>query len=516
MSWFVLSIATGVGIIVGYVIRLVYAKNQLRSAEKQAKIILEEAEREAKTKVKEGTLEIKEKMQKARMEFESETRRRRHEIERLEKVSKSKEETLGKRAIELDYREKEIEKKLRFIAGKEKWIEEEERKLVKGKEEQKKVLERLAHMTPEEAKNILLENMKEDAQREAQVLAKRVEEEAIENAQRKARQILSIAIQRCSAEYTEEVTVTSVPLPNDEMKGRVIGREGRNIHAFETATGVDLIVDDTPEAITLSAFDGVRREIARIALERLITDGRIHPTRIEEVVEKVKKEMNQHLKEVGEDAVLKLGLERVSQELITMIGRLKYRTSYGQNVLQHSIEVAKAAAILTEEVGGDVKFAKRAGLLHDIGKAIDRDVEGTHAQIGADLLKKHGESEKVVNAILCHHGDCEPQSIEAVLLQAADAISASRPGARRETLEFYIKRLEKLEKIANSFRGVEKAYAIQAGREVRIIVEPEEVDDNLAQQLAREVAKKIQQEVKYPGQVKVTVIRETRSTEVAK
>jgi len=504
------------GILIGYILRFIYARLQASSVEAQAKRIIESAQREAEAKKKEGLLEIRDEMQRARIKFEEETRSRREELENFEKRLAQKDENLDRKVDILERKEREIDKKEKYILGKERYLEEEARRLTQVKEEQKRVLERLARMTPEEAKKVLLANMEEEAKREVTAIIRRMEQEAIEMGTIRAKEILGQAIQRCAADYTADITVSTVSLPDDEMKGRVIGREGRNIRAFENATGVDLIIDDTPEAITLSAFDGVRREIARVALERLIADGRIHPARIEEVVEKVKKEMEMHLKSVGEQVAFDVGVQGLHAEIIRLIGRLKYRTSYGQNVLEHSLEVAHIASVLAEEVGVDAKFARRAGLIHDIGKSIDRDVEGTHAQIGADLVRKYNESPKMVNAIAAHHEDCPAQSIEAVLLQAADAVSASRPGSRRESLEYYLKRLEKLEKIANSFRGVEKAYAIQAGREVRIIVEPEEVEDSMVQDLAREIAKKIEKEVEYPGQIKVTVIRETRAIETAK
>jgi len=504
------------GILAGYILRFVYAKFQASSVEAQAKRIIDSARREAEAKKKEGILEIRDEMHRARLKFEEETRSRRQELENIEKRLAQKDENLDRKVDILEKKEREIEKKERYILGKERYLEEEARRLAQGKEEQKKVLERLARMTPEEAKKELLVSMEEEAKREVVAIVRRMEQEATETGKRRAMEILSQAIQRCAVEQTADITVSTVALPDDEMKGRVIGREGRNIRAFENATGVDLIIDDTPEAITLSAFDGVRREIARVALERLIADGRIHPARIEEVVDKVKKEMEIHLKSVGEQAAFDIGVQGLHPELTRLIGRLKYRTSYGQNVLQHSLEVAYIASVLAEEVGVDAKFARRAGLIHDIGKSIDRDVEGTHAQIGADLARKHNESPKMVNAIAAHHEDCLAQSVEAVLLQAADAVSASRPGSRKESLEYYLKRLEKLEKVANSFRGVEKAYAIQAGREIRIIVEPEEVEDSMVQELAKEIAQKIEKELEYPGQIKVTVIRETRAVETAK
>lgn len=506
----------GLGTLVGWIIRKGIVGKQLNSAESNAKKIINDADREAESRKKEGILEVKEEMHKLRTGFEKETSGRRVELQELEKRMMQKESSLDRKVETLDKKDLEIEKKKKYVISKEKWISDESDKLNQVKEEQKKVLERLAKMTPEEAKNILLSRMEEEVKKEGMSMMKKIEQQTIETADRKSKRILSQAIQKAASEFTADVTVSTVALPDDEMKGRIIGREGRNIKAFETATGVDLIIDDTPEALTLSAFDGVRREVARVSLERLIADGRIHPTRIEETVIKAREEMDGHLKEVGEQAAYELDIQGIHPEIIKLIGRLRYRTSYGQNVLQHSVEVAKAARVMALELKLDAGFAARAGLLHDIGKAVDHDVEGTHAKIGADLAKKHEESDKIVNAIAAHHEDCPVETIEAILIQAGDAVSASRPGARRESLEFYLKRLENLEKIAESFPGVEKSYAIQAGREIRIIVDPGRVDDDMAMQMARDIARKVEHELKYPGQIKVTVVREVRSVEVAR
>ena len=504
------------GLIAGYFLKMVIAKFQVGSAESTAKKILSDAKREAETKRKEGILDIKEEMHKARIEFDKETRERRQELQRLEKRLIQKEENLDHKVDILEKKEREVNNKERNINHRDRTLKEEEQKLVRNAEEQKKILERLANMSSEEAKKILMSRMEEEAKRDGALMIKKIEQDTREQATKKAKEIVGMAIQRCAAEHTAEITVTAVSLPSDEMKGRIIGREGRNIRAIETLTGVDLIIDDTPEAITLSAFDGVRREVARIALERLITDGRIHPGRIEEVVNKVQKEMEENLKTIGDEAAFELGVSSIHPEIIKLLGRLKYRTSYGQNVLQHSKEVAALAGVLAGELGVNVQLAKRAGLLHDIGKAVSHDVEGTHTQIGADMAKKYNENPKVINAISAHHEDVEATCIESVLVAAADAISASRPGVRRESLEHYIKRLENLEKLADSFRGVDKCYAIQAGREIRIIVDADAVDDVTSNQLARDIAKKIEKELEYPGQIKVTVIREVRTVEVAK
>ncbi|MGA2091665.1 MAG: ribonuclease Y [Endomicrobiales bacterium] len=506
-----------VGIIVGYFSRLLYAKTQAKSAEQTAERILSDAKMVVENKKKEGLLEVKDAMERARNDFEKETRERKQEVQNLERRLTQREENVDRKFEVLDKKEKDLLQKEKGIVTKEQLLEQEEKELLKVKEEQKKVLERLSGMSAEEAKKLLMQSLEDEAKRDMALLTKKLEQETRETADRKAKDILSVAIQKVAAEHTGEITTSSVQIPNDEIKGRVIGREGRNIRAFEQATGVDLIIDDTPEAITISAFDGVRREIARQSLERLISDGRIHPARIEEVVEKTKRDMDSKLKEAGEEAALEAGVPGLNAEIIKLLGKLKYRTSYGQNQLQHTLEVTWLAGSIAGELGLDIAFCKRAGLMHDLGKAVDHEVEGTHHQISADLAKKYGESAKMINAIISHHEGIEaPQSAEAFVVAAADAISAARPGARRESIELYLKRLEKLEKVCTSFRGVASAFAIQAGREVRIMVEPEDIDDKAAQILAHDIAKKVEQELEYPGQIKITVIRETRAQDVAK
>ena len=514
--WNIAIIALLVGLTVGFFVRVIYAKVKINSAETEAKKIIAEAKRAAEAEKKEGILHIKDEMYRSRVEFERETHERRQELQRLERRLIQKEENLDHKIETLDKKERDNVNREKQIQAKEKSLQDDEAKLARLAQEQKQVLERISGLSADAAKKILIDSMQEEAKRDAAVLMRNIEDEAKENAAKKSREILAQAIQRYSPEYTIETTISTVALPNDEMKGRVIGREGRNIRAFEAATGVDLIIDDTPEAITLSAFDGVRREIARVALEKLISDGRIHPARIEEEVNKAKQELDQTIKETGEQTCFELGVQNVHPEIIKLLGRLKYRTSYGQNVLQHSKEVAYIAGIMAAELGVDVGLAKRGGLLHDIGKAVDHEVEGTHAQLGLDLARKYGESAKVINAIETHHGEGQATTVESVLVAAADAVSASRPGARRETLENYIKRLEKLETLAESFKGVEKCYAIQAGREIRVMVDAEAIDDIQSAQLARDIVKKIEKELEYPGQIKVTLIREVRVVETAK
>lgn len=501
---------------IGYLSRRFFAERKVKDAETKAKEILEEAKKSAQERRREVELEIKDQLLRMRQDFEQQTKDRRQELFELEKRLGLKEENVDRRVALLEKKEKELETKSESIKRYEENIKLKETQLTNLIAEEKLRLEKISSLSPEEAKQILLARMSEELNNEKAVLIKRTEEEIRSIAEKKSKEIIGLAIQRCAVEHTVESTVSVVNLPNDEMKGRVIGREGRNIRALEMATGVDVIIDDTPEAVTLSAFDTVRREIARIALERLIADGRIHPGRIEEIVEKTKKEMEEKIKEEGERTVFEVGINSIHPELVKLIGRLKYRTSFGQNALQHSKEVAYLLGAMASELGLDYRLGRRIGLLHDIGKSVDHQVEGTHAKIGADLAKKYGESPEVLHAIEAHHEEQELKSIYAVLALAADAISAARPGARRETLETYIKRLEKLESIANLFKGVEKSYAIQAGREIRIIVQPDKISDNDAINLAREIRKKIEEGMEYPGQVKVTVIRETRAIEYAK
>ena len=493
----------------GYWYRRNIAEAKVAKAEDAVKQMIDAAQKRAETIKKETILEAKEEVYKLKSENERENRERRNEIQRSERRLLQKEELLDKKIEAIEQREENAVKK-------QKEIEASEAEINELKAKQLKELETISGMSMDEAKDILLESVEHDARHEAALMLREIEQKTKEEADKRARNIVSLAIQRCAADHVAETTVSVVALPNDEMKGRIIGREGRNIRTLETATGVDLIIDDTPEDVILSGFDPVRREVARIALEKLIMDGRIHPGRIEEMVEKARKEVDVQIREAGEQAIFECGIHGLHHELVKLLGRLKYRTSYGQNVLKHSIEVSHLAGIMAAEIGANVTLAKRAGLLHDIGKAIDHEVEGPHVQIGADVAKKYRENNQVINAIMAHHGDVEPATVEAVLVQAADAISAARPGARRETLENYIKRLEKLEEIANSFEGVDKSFAIQAGREIRIIVKPENVNDADTIIMAKEIVKRIETELEYPGQIKVNVIRETRAVEFAK
>ncbi len=494
---------------VGYLIRKYIAEAKITSAEAAAKKIVEEGEQKAKAAKREALLEAKEDIHRQRNELERESRERRNEFQRIERRLIQKEESLDKKT---EYNEKKEE----TLKKKEQDLIIKEDKLGSLQHEQLRELERISGLTSAEAKDILLRRVEDEIKHEMAIMIKDIEAQAKEEGDKRARNVITLAIQRCAADHVSESTVSVVNLPNDEMKGRIIGREGRNIRTLETLTGIDLIIDDTPEAVILSGFDPIRREVARIALEKLVSDGRIHPARIEEMVEKAKHEVELQIREEGEQATFEVGVHGLHTEMIKLLGRLKFRTSYGQNVLKHSIEVANLARVMAAELGLDVNLAKRAGLLHDIGKAVDHEVDGPHVVIGADLAKKYKESAAIVNAIVAHHGDYEPQTLEAALVQAADAISAARPGARRETLENYIKRLEKLEDIADSFDGVDKSYAIQAGREIRILVKPDRVDDIMSTKMAREIVTRIESELEYPGQIKVTVIRETRAVDYAK
>ncbi|MDD5166899.1 MAG: ribonuclease Y [Candidatus Omnitrophica bacterium] len=501
---------------IGYFFRRYIAEKKIQDAETQARHILEQAKKETQDKRRESELEAKDLLYRMRQDFEHETKDRRQEIANLEKRLSQKEENIERRLGLLETKEKEIESRAQNLVKQEEALKAKENQLHALVAEEKERLQKISSLSAEEAKQILLSRLNEELNTEKAVFIKRSEEELRSSVDKKAREIVSLAIQRCAAEHAVESTVSVVTLPSDEMKGRVIGREGRNIRALEMATGVDVIIDDTPEAVTLSAFDTVRREIARLSLEKLISDGRIHPGRIEEIVEKTKKEMDEKIREEGERAAFESGVNGLHPELIKLLGRLRYRTSFGQNALQHSKEVSFLLGMMASEIGLDFKLARRIGLLHDIGKAVDHQIEGTHAKIGADLAKKFNESPEVLHAIEAHHEEAQPQSLYAVLAVAADAISAARPGARRETLETYIKRLEKLESIANLFKGVEKSFAIQAGREIRVIVQPEKISDADAVNLARDIRKKIEEGMEYPGQIKVTVIRETRAIEYAK
>ena len=493
----------------GYLVRKNVAESKIATAEEQAIRIVQDAEQAGEAKRKEMMMEAKEEIHRLRSEMERENKDRRSDLQRQERRLVQKEENLDRKIESFERKEEKLARKEQSLTAAQ---ERAEQLCAKQQTE----LERLSGLTCDEAKQELLQSLEDEVKHESAMLIKDLEQQAKDEAEKKAREIISLAIQRCAADHVAETTVSVVGLPNDEMKGRIIGREGRNIRTLETLTGIDLIIDDTPEAVIISGFDPVRREVARIALEKLINDGRIHPSRIEEMVEKAQKEVEQKIKEAGEQATFAVGVHGLHPELIKLLGRLRYRTSYGQNVLNHSVEVANLAGVMASELGVDVVLAKRAGLLHDIGKAIDHEMEGSHVEIGGEIAKKFRESDLIINAILAHHGDVEPKSVEAVLVSAADAVSAARPGARRETLESYLKRLTRLEEISESFNGVEKCYAVQAGREIRIMVKPEVIDDASAVLLARDISKKIEAEMEYPGQIKVVIIRETRAVDYAK
>ncbi|OQB14992.1 MAG: Ribonuclease Y [Firmicutes bacterium ADurb.Bin193] len=502
-------VAAAVSFRLGIAYRTKIAEAEIGGAEEQAKKIISDAEKAAENKRREVLLEAKEDAIRQRAEIEKEIKERRIEMQRQERRVQQKEEAIDRKIENIEKKEENLAKKSRELDAKLEDIAGTHRKQIE-------LLEKISGFTAEEAKDYLLKKIENEVRHEAAIMIKDIEDKAKEDAEKRSKEIVAGAIQRCAADHSAEVTVSVVPLPNDEMKGRIIGREGRNIRALETLTGIDLIIDDTPEAVILSGFDPIRREVARLTLEKLITDGRIHPARIEETVERSRKEVENIIKQEGEHTTFETGVHGLHPEIVRLLGKLKYRTSYGQNVLNHSIEVSHLAGIMAGELGADIALAKRAGLLHDLGKAVDHEVEGSHVTIGADLAKKYKENDEIIHTIMAHHGDVQPTTLVACLVQAADSISAARPGARRENIETYIKRLEKLEEIASSFTGVEKSFAIQAGREIRIMVKPESVTDEETVLLARDIVKKIESEMEYPGQIKVNVIRELRSIEYAK
>ncbi len=507
VATFLISLA--IGVLVGMAYRKKIAESKLGSAEQEAKRLVDLAKIEAENLKKEEIIKAKEEIMNSRKELDQEIKERRGEVQKQETRIIQKEESLERRSENFEKKEQDLERRMQEVENQKLEIE-------KVYDEQLSKLQQIASLTKEEAKNKLLKEVEKDITAEKATMIREAEQKVKDEVNKNAKELLTYAVQKCAADHSQETTVSIVALPSDDMKGRIIGREGRNIKALETLTGIDLIIDDTPEAVVLSGFDPLRREVAKIALEKLIDDGRIHPAKIEEMVEKAKQEVEETIKSEGERAVLESGVIGLHPDLVKLIGKLKYRTSYGQNVLNHSIEVSNLARIMAEELGLDPKIARRAGLLHDIGKALDHDMEGTHVEIGVEILKKYKENPVIINAVEAHHGDVEPQSLEAVLVQAADAISASRPGARRETLEAYIKRLQNLEEIADSFDGVEKSFAIQAGREIRVLVKPDKISDDEMTILARDVSKKVENEMEYPGQIKVNVIRETRVVDYAR